>query len=329
MNRREFIALLGGAAIAWPLGVRAQQPERMRRIGVLMGIANDALGRERVKALAQGLQELGWVPGRNTQIDFVWTGGAVEMQPYAQELVRSAPDVMLATSTTTTIALRQETSIIPIVFVSVGDPIGSGLVASLARPGGNITGFTNSEFSIGGKWVEILKEIDPRLARIAVLFNPQTAAPYAPLFMRSVEAAAPQFGTAVIAATVQDASEIERALGVFASTANGALIVLPDIFTSSHRELIISLAAKYHLPSIYPFAFFVRSGGLVSYGIDQLDLFRRAASYIDRILRGTKPADLPVQLPTKFELVINLKAAKALGLEVPPTLLARADEVIE
>jgi putative tryptophan/tyrosine transport system substrate-binding protein len=251
------------------------------------------------------------------------------MQPYAQELVRSAPDVMLATSTTTTIALRQETSTIPIVFVSVSDPIGSGLVASLARPGDNITGFTTFEFSIGGKWIEILKEIDPRLVRIAVLFNPQTAAPYAPLYVRSVEAAAPQFGTAVIAATVQDASEIERAIGVFASTVNGALIVLPDIFTSSHRELIISLAAKYRLPSVYPFAFFVRSGGLVSYGIDQLDLFRRAATYIDRILKGSSVGDLPIQQPTKFEFVINSKTAKTLGLDVPDKLLALADEVIE
>jgi putative ABC transport system substrate-binding protein len=267
--------------------------------------------------------------GRNTQIDFVWAGGADDMQPYAQELVRSAPDVMLATSTTTTIALRQETSTIPIVFVSVSDPIGSGLVASLARPGDNITGFTTFEFSIGGKWIEILKEIDPRLVRIAVLFNPQTAAPYAPFTCVRSRLQRRNSERAVIAATVQDASEIERAIGVFASTVNGALIVLPDIFTSSHRELIISLAAKYRLPSVYPFAFFVRSGGLVSYGIDQLDLFRRAATYIDRILKGSSVGDLPIQQPTKFEFVINSKTAKALGLEIPPTLLAHADEVIE
>jgi putative tryptophan/tyrosine transport system substrate-binding protein len=325
LKRRNFITLLGGAAIAWPLAAGAQQGERMRRIGVLMGIANDALGRERVKAFAQGLQELGWVPGRNTQIDFVWAGGAVDIQPYAQELVRSAPDVLLATSTTTTIALRQETSTIPIVFVTVSDPIGSGFVASLSHPGGNVTGFTPAEFS--GKSLEVLKEAAPHVTRVAVILNPEQK-PQAGMW-RAIEAAAPSFRVQLTAARVRNAAEIERAIDVFARESNGGLLVLPNPVNEGNRNLIIAMAARHRLPAVYAFRFFVTDGGLISYGVDLADQYRQAASYVDRILRGEKPAELPVQQPTKFALVINLKTAKALGLEVPPTLLARADEVIE
>jgi putative ABC transport system substrate-binding protein len=324
MNRRDFITLLGGAA-AWPLAAGAQQPERMRRIGVLMGIANDALGRERVKAFAQGLQELGWVPGRNTQIDFVWAGGAVDIQPYAQELVRSAPDVLLATSTTTTIALRQETSTIPIVFVTVSDPIGSGFVASLSHPGGNVTGFTPAEFS--GKSLEVLKEAAPHVTRVAVILNPEQK-PQAGMW-RAIEAAAPSFRVQLTAARVRNAAEIERAIDVFARESNGGLLVLPNPVNEGNRKLIIAMAARHRLPAVYAFRFFVTDGGLISYGVDLADQYRQAASYVDRILRGEKPAELPVHLSAKFELVVNLKVAKALGLTIPEPFLQRADEVIE
>ena len=328
MRRREVITLLGGAAAAWPLAARAQQPERVRRIGVLMGVSNDAEGRARASAFEAGLGDLGWVANSNVHVNYVWAGGAVDLQPYVQEVLGAEPDVILAHGTTATSAMRGRTSTIPIVFVTVSDPLGSGLVNSLARPNGNVTGFTNFEFSMGGKWVEILKDIDPRVSRALVLFNPKTA-PYGPYFLRSVETAAPSFKMNVAAGSVHDAGEIRQTISEFAARPNGTLIVLPDIFTATNRGAIISSANEHRVPSLYPFTYFVRSGGLVSYGIDQLDLFRRSASYIDRVLKGARPADLPVQQPTKFEFAINLKTAKALGLEVPPTLLARADEVIE
>lgn len=328
IRRRDVITLLGGGAVAWPIGARAQQSGARRRIGVLMGLANDAEGQARVNAFEQGLRELGWTPNRDIEISYVWAGGAVDMQSYAQNMTRAAPNVVLAHGTTATIALRQQTRTIPIVFVAVSDPLGSGLVSSLARPSGNVSGFANFEFAMGGKWIEILKELDSRLVRVLVLFNPQTA-PYGPYFLRSVEAAAPSFGIEVVAAALQHAGETEPAITAFASKSGGALIVLPDIFTGTNRGTIVSLAAEHRLPGLYPFGYMVREGGLISYGVDQLDLFRRAASYVDRILKGAKPADLPVQQPTKFELVINLKTARALGLDIPPTLLARADEVIE
>jgi ABC-type uncharacterized transport system substrate-binding protein len=327
MKRREFISLLGSAAAAWPLAAGAQQLERMRRIGVLMGIANDALGRERVKALAQGLQELGWVPGRNTQIDFVWAGGAGDIQPYAQELVRSAPDVLLATSTTTTIALRQETSTIPIVFVSVSDPIGSGFIASLARPGGNLTGLLLYEDGITGKWLAMLKEIAPRLERAALVANPKTT--NYDYFLRSAKAVAPSLAIELVPSPIENAADIDRVIESFARVTNGGLVVLPDNTAITHRDLVIALAARHRLPAVYNNRLFVAAGGLMSYGTDLVDTFRQAASYVDSILRGAKPADLPVQAPTKYETTLNLKTAKALGLDVPPTLLARADEVIE
>jgi putative ABC transport system substrate-binding protein len=327
MQRRDFITLLGGAVV-WPRAARGQQVGKVWRIGVLMGLANDAEGQARVNAFEQALRELGWIADRNVQIRYVWAGGAVDMQTHAQELTRAIPDVVLAHGTTATIALRHETRTIPIVFVTVADPLGSGLVASLARPDGNVSGFTNFEFAMGGKWIEILKEFHSRLVRVLVLFNPQTA-PYGSYFLRSVEAAAPSFGMDVVAAPVQQVGEIKSAITSFASKPGGALIVLPDIFTGTNRTTIISLAAEHFLPGLYPFDYFVRAGGLMSYGVDQIDLFRRATSYVDRILKGAKPADLPVQQPTKFNLTINLKTAKALGLDVPATLLARADEVIE
>jgi putative ABC transport system substrate-binding protein len=327
MKRREFITLLGGA-VTWPLIARAQQPERMRRVGVLMGIANDAEGQARVNAFQQGLQELGWTANRNIRIDYVWASGAVDMQPHVRDLMRSAPEVVLTTNMTATLALRQQTGTIPIVFATVSDPVGAGLVKSLARPGGNVTGFTNFEFSMGGKWIEILKDFDLRLMRVLVISNPQTA-PYAPLYLQLVEAAAPSSGIEVVPASVRNVDELTSTITAFASKPNGALIVLPDIFTGTNREVIILLAAKHRLPTVYPFSFFPKAGGLISYGIDQLDIFRRAASYIDRILKGANVGDLPIQQPTKFELVINLKTAKALGLTIPPALLTRADVVIE
>ena len=327
MNRRQLIALVGGAA-AWPAVARAQQPALVRRIGVLMGIANDLEGQERIKAFQQGLQELGWTVGRNIRIDYRWAGGAVDMQPYARDLVAAAPDALLTTSTTTATALRQETGTIPIVFIQVSDPLGSGLVASLARPGANLTGFTNFEFSMAGKWVEILKEIDPRIVSIDVMFNPETA-PYAEGYVRLVEAAGRALAIDVSISTVRDVSGLSAAIVAIARRSNAALIVMPDIFTVTHRERIAALANEHHLPAVYPYKNFVSAGGLISYGTDQLELFRQAASYVDRILKGENPANLPVQQPTKFELVINLKTAKVLGLTIPSSLLARADEVIE
>ena len=330
MRRREFITLLGGAA-AWPLAARAQQPERMRRIGVLMGYAeSDREGQAFVAAFREELQKLGWTEGRNIRIDTRWAtpDDAESRQRFAKELVALQPDLILSHSTPTTAALLQQTRTIPIVFAIVSDPVGSGFVASFPRPGGNVTGFTNMEPTMAGKWLELLKEIAPRVARVAFLFNPATA-PYAEYYLNPFKAAAASFAVEAIAAPVHDTSELETVVAAQAREPNGGLIVMPDTFTTAHRAEITSLAARYRLPAVYPFRFFAELGGLLSYGNDLVDNFRRAATYADRILKGAKPSELPVQAPVKFELVINLKTAKALGLTVPPASLARADEVIE
>src|SRR5262245_35186307 len=327
MKRRAFISLLGGAAAAWPLAARAQQGERIRRIGVLMASAEtDPESPSRVAAFQQGLAMVGWITGQNVRIDYRWAAGEpTRMQVMARELVDLQPDVILASTTPSTAALMRETRTIPIVFVVVSDPVGSGFVASIARPGGNITGFTNIESSLGGKWIQLLKEIAPRVTRVALMFNPETAL-FAAYYVRPIEAAAPSFAVEHIAKPIRTDSEIEPAI---ADMGRGGLIVLPETFTTIHRKSIILAAARNNVPTIYPFRFMASDGGLIAYGVDLVDLFRRAAPYVDRILRGANPADLPVQAPTKFELAINLKTAKALGLQVPPTLLATADEVIE
>jgi putative tryptophan/tyrosine transport system substrate-binding protein len=329
MRRREFMALLGGAAAAWPLAARAQQADQVRRIGVLMGIADDSEGRARVQAFEDRLRDLGWVPGRNLQIDYRWAAGDIDrIRAHAQELVGLKPEVMLSTSTPTSVALRNETQTIPIIFVSVSDPVGSGLVSSLARPGENLTGFTNFEHSLGGKWVELLNEMSPKTKRVAFLFNPDTA-PYAASYVPSAEVVAKARAIKLSSDGMRNPAELERGIGTFANAPDGGLVVIPDAFTSSHRERIIELAAMHRLPAIYPFRFFATNGGLFAYAAELLDQYRRAATYVDRVFRGANPGELPVQVPTKFELVINLKTAKALGLDVPPPLLARADEVIE
>jgi putative ABC transport system substrate-binding protein len=330
MRRRQFIRLLGGAAAAWPLGVHGQQqPERVRRVGVLMALAaTDAEGQARLAAFLQGLQEYGWAVGRNMRIDIRWAAGnADNMRKYAAELVALAPDVILVSGGTAVGPLLQVTRTVPVVFTQTADPVGSGLVASLARPGGNATGFTGFEYSMGAKWLELLKEIAPRVTRAAVLRDP--ASPQGLGQLGAIQTAAPSAGIDVGPVNVRDADEIERDITAFARGSNGGLIVLGSAFAIDHRKLIIALAARYKLPAIYPFRFFVTAGGLMSYGHDPIDPHRRAAAYVDRILKGEKPADMPVQAPTKYELAINLKTAMALGLTVPPSLLARADEVIE
>jgi putative tryptophan/tyrosine transport system substrate-binding protein len=332
MNRRTFITLLGGAAAAWPLAhaATAQPLDRVRRIAMLSGFAaTDPEAQARVVALQQGLKELGWLEGRNLSIDFRWgTGEREEMRALARELIDLKPDLIVGVTTPAVTALVQETRTIPILFVNIVDPVGRGFVSNMARPGGNVTGFLNFEFSMGGKWLETLKRIAPAIRRVALLFNPHTA-PYASSFMGVAEAAAPSFGVEPIAARVHDDGELKRTVADFAAKPAGGLIILPDAFTANHRDLIIALAARFRLPAIYPLRVFATSGGLISDGGDSIDIFRRAASYVDRILKGANPGDLPVQAPTKFELVINLKTANALGLTVPPMLLARADEVIE
>jgi putative ABC transport system substrate-binding protein len=328
VRRRQFITLLGGAA-AWPLAARAQQLERMRRVGLLMGFPEGDLdGRASAAVFQRELQELGWAEGRNIRVDTRWAGADPgKARIYAKELVAMTPDVIVPSTNLVTAILQQETRTIPIVFVFVGDPVGSGFVASQARPGGNLTGFAIFEPAIGGKWLEIFKEIAPHVSRVAVILHPET--PVNVGFLRAAEAAAPSLGAKVIALGVHSAAEIERAITEFAAGSNGGLIVAPHAVTQQHRGVIIGLAAQYQLPAIYGPRHFAMSGGLIAYGPNPIDPFRKGPSYVDRILRGAKPADLPVQFPTKYELVINLKTAKALGLEVPPTLLARADEVIE
>jgi putative tryptophan/tyrosine transport system substrate-binding protein len=326
MKRREFIMLLGGVA-ASPLAARAQQ-ERMRRVGVLTyWTADDAEGQARLAAFAQALKQLGWSEGRNLGIDTRWAT-ANDIHRHAAELVALAPDVLVAaTGTATVAALRQATRTVPIVFVTVIDPVGAGFVATLARPGGNATGFTNYEYGMSGKWLELLKEIAPRVTRAAVLRDPAVASGIGQF--GAVQAVAPSLGVELSPVDVRDADEIERAVTQFARGSNGGLIVTGSAAAIVHRELIAMLAARHRLPAVYPARFSVTAGGLISYGPDLLDQFRRAAGYVDRILKGEKPADLPVQAPTKYELVINLKTAKALGLDIPTSVLARADEAIE
>src|SRR5215472_13406869 len=331
LKRREFITLLGGAAVAWPLAARAQQAERMRRIGALMGFAeSDSQAQAYIAAFRDGLRKLGWIERRNIQFDIRWTtpGDAEARQRFAKELVALQPDLILSQTTPTTAALLQQTRTIPIIFGNVVDPVGSGFVASFSRPGGNVTGFIVMEPTLAGKWLELLKEIAPRVNRVAFLFNPATAT-YAEFYLNPFKAAAVSFAVEAIAAPVRDRSELESVFALQAHEPNGGLIVMPDSFTDLHRAEIASLAARYRLPAVYPRRIFTEVGGLLSYGIDQLDNFRLAATYADRILKGEKPAELPVQAPTKYELVVNLKTAKALGLDVPPLLQQRADEVIE
>jgi putative tryptophan/tyrosine transport system substrate-binding protein len=329
--RRQFITLLGGAA-AWPLVARAQQPtERMRRIGVLMAIAeSDPEGQARVRAFRQALNDLGWTDGKNVRIDIRWAAGdADRFRAHAAELVGLGPDVIVANSNIALTAAQRETATIPIVFFIGVDPIDSGFVSNLARPGGNITGFTTFEPEMGGKWLELLKEIAPRVARVAVILNPATAAPHTASYFKAIGPAARAVALEAVATPVHDVAELERAVAAFSREPGGGLVVMPDSFTAAHRNEIISLAVNHRVPAVYPFRFFATNGGLLSYGVSLVDLFQRSASYVDRVLNGTKAGDLPVQQPTKFELAINLKTAKALGLEVPATLLARADEVIE
>ena len=326
MERRESITLLGGAAATWSLAARAQQLERIRRVGVLMGIANDSDASARAVALQEAMRVLGWTIGRNIQIDYSFASGDAErMRTYAKELVSSAPDVIIAVTNPALQAVLDATRSQPIVFLQVSDPVGGGFVESLDHPGGNITGFTNFEPEVGSKWLQILKEIAPGVERAGFLFNPETSAHVG--FLRAVETASVTLAVKVSPLGVRKVSEIESAITEFALTPEGGLIIAPHPLTIGN--LIIDLAAKYRLPAIYPFAFHARDGGLVSYGIDQVDQWRSAATYVDRVLRGTKPANLPVQQPTKYELVINLKTAKELKLTVPPNLLTLASQVIE
>jgi putative ABC transport system substrate-binding protein len=332
IKRRDVIALLGSAAAAWPLAAPAQQPAIVRRIGLLMSyLESDPQAQAWYAAFHEGLQKLGWMEGRNIRIDTRWVApdDAGLMRQFAKELVALQPDLIVSGTTTTTAALLQYTRTISIVFVLVSDPVGSGFVASFSRPGGNATGFNVSEQTMAGKWLELLKDIAPRVGRVAMLFNPVSAAAFAEYWLTPFKAAAPSFGVEAIAAPVRDSSELEPVIAAQAREPNAGLIAMPDSFTDTHRAEITSLAARYRLPAVYPFRLFAEAGGLLSYGLDRSDNFRRAATYVDRILKGEKPSELPVQAPVKFELVINLKTAKALGLEVPAQLLGRADEVIE
>jgi putative tryptophan/tyrosine transport system substrate-binding protein len=325
MRRRDFITLIGGAATTWPLTTRAQQ---MRRIGMLLAFSeSDLEGQSRVAAFQKSLQELGWMDGRNVRIDYRWAVGDADRVRYAAELVALAPDVILATTGATVGALQQASRSVPIVFVTVIDPVGGGWVASLARPGGNATGFATYEFSMGGKWLELLKEIAPRVKRVAVIRDPSV--PAGSGLFAAIQTVAPSFGVELTSVGVRDASEIERGIAAFAREPNGGLIVPVPSSVVLHRELLITLAARHRLPAIYAARFFVTSGGLISYAPDTIDSYRRAAGYVDRILKGEKPDDLPVQAPTKYELVVNLRTAKALGLDIPPSVLARADALIE
>jgi len=328
VRRREFIGLLGGAT-AWPLAASAQQPERMRRIGVLMNLAaDDAEGKARLTAFIQGLHQFGWTDGRNVRIDTRWhADDADRMRRFVAELVPLTLDAILVTGSPAVAALHHASRAVPIVFVAVVDPVGAGFVESLGRPGGSITGFSVFEYSVSGKWLELLKLIAPGVTRVAVLRDPDVGAGTGQFAV--IQAVAPSAGIEVSPINLRDAGEIERAITAFARSANGGLIVTGSGLANVHRDLIITLAARHNLPAVYPYRFFASGGGLISYGPNMVDQYRRAASYVDRILKGERPADLPVQAPTKYELVINTKTAKALGITVTPSLLARADEVIE
>jgi len=328
VKRRRFITLLGGATAAWPLVARAQQGERMRRIGVLMGLPeDDPETKARAAKLRQELERLGWSEDHNIRIDTRFAPAGVQAQVLAKELVGLRPDVLLAHSAQIAAAVQRETRAIPIVFVNVSDPIGAGFVESLARPGGNVTGLLHYEAGIVGKWLALLKEIAPRLARAALVADPKS--PVYDYFLRSANIAAPSLAIELVPGPVENAADIERFFDTFARVSDGGLLLPPDITTITHRDLIVALADQRRLPAVYSFRLFVTAGGLMSYGTDQVEMFGQTASYIDRILRGAKPADLPVQAPTKYETVLNLKTAKALGLTVPPGLLVAADEVIE
>jgi putative ABC transport system substrate-binding protein len=330
IRRREFITLLGGAAAGWPVAARAQQPDPMRRIAWLMSFAeSDPLAPPRVKAFERGLQQFGWTAGHNIQIEYRWTASSPDlMRRFANELARLNHDVILTNAGPLLTVLARETGTVPIVFVIASHPVEHGEAESVARPGRNITGFPAFEFSMGGKWLGLLKEIAPSLVRAGIIFNPETA-PYAYRYLPLLEAAARSLSVSVIATPVRDTEQLKSAVGGLGSEPGGGLIVIPDTFTIAHRGMMIAVAAQHRLPAFYPFRLFVADGGLFYYGTESIELYRRAASYVDRILRGTSPAELPIQYPTKFELVINLKTAKSLGLTVPQTLLVAADEVIE
>jgi putative ABC transport system substrate-binding protein len=329
MKRREFIAALGGAVASVPVAARAQQVDRVRRIGVMISLAeSDPEAQANAVALREGLQQLGWAEGRNIRTDYRWGVGAPDQaRAAAKELLALSPEVIMPATTQMLTAVRQENSSVAVVFVNISDPVGTGFVESLARPGGNVTGFTNFEYTMGEKWLQTLKEIAPRVTRTAIIANPKN--PNTPLYLRAIEPAAASLALQLVVTPVNDASEIERAIEAFARGSNGSLLVMPDPLTITHRELIVATAAQHRLPAAYPYRLFAASGGLLSYGTDRVDLYRRAAAYVDRVLKGAKAGDLPIQQPIKFELVINLKTAKGLGLDVPTSLLARADEVIE
>jgi putative tryptophan/tyrosine transport system substrate-binding protein len=329
MKRREFMTLLGGAAATWPLAARAQQPERMRRIGVLMGaVESDPARQSQLAAFRGALAKLGWREGSNLGIEVRWGGDPELCARYAAELVALAPEVILSDASPPLEALQRQTRTIPIVFVTVADPVGQGFVASLAHPGGNTTGFSVFDAPMAGKWLEMLTQITPPVTRVAMLFNPATT-PYANLLFRAMEEAAPSFAIAVRAAPVNSDSEVDAMMAALAREGRGGVLVLTSIFTVTNRDAIIALAARHRLPAVYAYAFFAEAGGLMSYGVDVADVHRRAADYVNRILKGDKPGDLPVQTPIKFNLVINLKTAKALDITIAPSLLATADEVIE
>ena len=331
MKRREFMALVGGAAVAWPLAARAQQPGQIRRVGMLVGYSeNDPETQARLAAFRQTFEQLGWKEGRSVRIDYRFAPASPDQaRLLAKELVALHPDVLVGNSTPAAAALLRETRGIPIVFVGVSDPVGSHFVASIPQPGGSATGFTNFEPSLIGKWLEILKEVAPNVTRAAVMFNPKTAPDEGAFFLDPFEPIARSLAVEPIVARVTDANEIESTVGVLARKSGASLIIMPDAFNTVHRQLIILLAARYSVPAIYPYRYQAVEGGLLSYGVDTVDLMRRAAPYVDRILKGEKPADLPVQAPVKFELVVNLRAARVIGLTVPPAVIARADEVIE
>jgi putative ABC transport system substrate-binding protein len=331
MKRRQFVTLVGTVMAAWPLTVRAQQPERMRRIGVLMGSTeSDLEAQARLAAFREELQKLGWAEGHTIRIDTRWAApeNTALMQRFAKELVALRAELVLSSNTPATAAMLQQTHAIPLVFAIVADPVGSGFVANFSRPGGNVTGFMNFEPTIAGKWLELLKEIAPRVTRVIFLFNPATAT-FAEVYLNPFKAAAASAGVEAIAAPVRDASDLESVVAAQAREPNGGLIVMPDAFMIDHSTEITSLAARYRLPSVYPYRFFAKVGGLLSFGSDGRDNYRLAATYADRILKGEKPSELPVQAPARFEMVLNRKTAKALGLDVPPSIELRADEVIE
>jgi putative ABC transport system substrate-binding protein len=328
VKRREFVVGLGGSAITWPRPARAQQADRMRRIGVLTNLMeNDPESVARLAAFQKALHELGWAANRNVRIDYRWASDADRIRTLAAELIALAPDVVLANAPPSVLALQQASRTVPIVFTAVTDPVGMGIVQSLARPGGNSTGFTSAEFGMSAKWLELLKEVAPGVKRVAVLQEPSN--PGAMPQFAAIQTVAPSFGVELTSLGARDAGAIERGINAFARSTNSGLIVTRISETIAHRDLIVALASRHRLPAVYPLRFFVAAGGLVSYGPDIVDQFRRAAGYVDRILKGERPANLPVQAPTKYELAINLKTAKAVGLAVPPALLARADEVIE